>query len=1428
MVSLVILLLCMANSDRARALPSPQMPAPWDDPVLRGKVHPALLKQIIQGQAGQVPIVVEMKAQADLAQAIGVSASRGAPAGALVVESLRSTADISQREARAFLAAEEVSGRAGDVKSLWIINAISAHASPETIWQLAARPDVSFVRADRRLQWLDPNLDSPTSDLQLPTSDVEWGISKIQADQVWAAFNISGTGIVVANMDTGVDWLHPALSSNYRGCIKSVCQHETSWFDATPTGALYPLDGHGHGTHTMGTIAGRGGIGVAPGAQWIAARVLDSAGSGYDSWIHAGFQWILAPGGDPAMAPRVVNNSWGTDLGSDITFQDDVRALRAAGILPIFSNGNNGPKPGTVGSPAALPDAFAVGATDDTDMVAIFSSRGPSPWGEIRPHIVAPGVRVLSARPGGTYAYLSGTSMAAPHVTGAAALMLSADPGLTITATMYALTTTAAPLTTTLPNNDSGWGRLDAYAAMLAVSNVTTLSGTVKRADTLAPIPGAVVALSGAQQVSTQTDANGDYLVGAAAGVYNVSTSAFGFETNHAYNVVLSKAAPATRDWLLTPLPSGSVRGALTDLAAGLPITATVSVLDTPVAQTAFGAYSLTLPVGTYTLRATQSGYRVLTTTVAITLGSTSLQDLALTRGPKILLVDSGAWYSENQIGYYGQSLDALGYAYDTWTIRHPPDDTPRAKDLLSYDVVIWSSPLDSPGYVGANSAITTLLASKRSLLVSGQDVALWDGGGTGTFYASYLHDYFKTLYVQDDAGFRELTGLEGDILAGLTLTITGPGGADNQSFPDEITVSDPDYASQILAYPSSGSGGQKIGLCLPYRGAMLSFGYEAINDRITRQEVMRRAMDYFASPRQSASLSFGSGGATIVGRPGDTVTHTVRLRNVSEVATDTVTLTIDGGLWPHVLSPTKVVVGSCNSVMVTLVVTVPNGVGWNASDTLTLTARSSLSSSVAAAVILTAKTPAPILLVDDGRWYDVASSYTRSLDQSGVAFDVWRVPRSGMLGTLTGPPAERMGWYPVVVWFTGYDWYDPLNSTDEESLTAYLRSGGRLFLSSPFYLDMTGLTTFAQTSLGILTFTDRLTTSVAYGAASSPIGDGLGSFVLTNPYPSAGFFTLAEAIVPGRDTATALRGSSDRALAIHRAEAGSRTAFMITPFEALNEENAARAMKRIVGWLGWLGDSTLSASRDVAQAGDSVAYTLTARHNGAAPIHVTVTATLPLSVTLVPGSLTPGAGFDPASGRVTWAGMLDPGAAVTVSYQVTLDASLLTGTCVLPGMPLTTTAIFHDDTHGIAFDPSAVVRVSAPSLALNAFTAPSSVKPGEPLTYTLIVSNSGLTPAAFARVTLLPPLDARVTASAISWSGPGLVTGTGGAIDWRGPLDVGQFLTLTFKMGAPAALSNTSLLGEALLWDGAGGAWERSVWVDVEPYRFYLTVVFR
>ncbi|HHN93650.1 MAG TPA: hypothetical protein ENK17_02690, partial [Anaerolineae bacterium] len=619
-------------------------------------------------------------------------------------------------------------------------------------------------------------------------------------------------------MDTGVDWLHPALQANYRGYNPhGRYNHVGNWFDAV-NGSNYPIDDHGHGTHTMGTAVGQGGIGVAPGAQWIGAKVINSSGYGYDSWIHAGFQWLLAPGGDPTKAPDVVNCSWGNDNGAQIIFQDDLRALRAAGIFPVFSNGNNGPQGGTVGSPASLPEAFAVGATDAYDEVATFSSRGPSPWGEVRPHVVAPGVDIRSSLPGGLYDAWNGTSMAAPHASGIVALLRSVSPTLSVTRAAFLITSTAVPLSTSIPNNESGWGRVDGFAAVAALAHSGFLSGTVRQAGGGLPIAGAAVearSRAGGPVGTATTDEAGAYLLPLAPSTYDLSVSAFGYEPATAWGVVVTTDTTTVRNFSLTPLPTGTLQARVFDGATGDPITATLSVLDTPLEATA-SVYTFSLPTGTYVLQARRLGYRLVTATVAVTAGEAAAAALPLPPAPSILLVDSGEWYYESQAEYFRQALDDLAYVYDEWPIRHLPGDLPEPADLAPYDVVVWTAPWDAPGYIGAEDVITGYLSGGGRLFLTGQDIGYLDGGGLG--YASYYDEYLKVYLLRDSADTRTLEGVPGDLFAEMRITITGAGGADNQEYPDVVGIADPDSATPVLAYQGDGWGGVRVGTCLDYR----------------------------------------------------------------------------------------------------------------------------------------------------------------------------------------------------------------------------------------------------------------------------------------------------------------------------------------------------------------------------------------------------------------------------------------------------------------------------------------------------------------------------------------------------------------------------------------------------------------------------------
>jgi serine protease AprX len=361
---------------------------------------------------------------------------------------------------------------------LWIINGLAVKASPEVIVELAGSPGVESVTPDYTLSVPAVTYGASTTP--------QWNINAIGAPALWN-LGFTGVGTVVANMDTGVDINHPDLQSNWRGGANS-------WYDPFKNTAI-PYDAIGHGTQTMGVMVGgnAGGtaIGVAPGAQWIAAKIFDDMGNTTVSVIHQAFQWLLNPDGDSGTtdAPDVVNASW--DLANvnrcDLTFQDDIMALNSAGIFVVFAAGNSGPGSSTSISPANNSGAFSLGAVDETNTIAYFSSRGPSACGGgIFPDVVAPGINIKTSdiSLGGIaqYAYVSGTSFAAPHAAGAAALLLSAIPALTVVDLDNALETAADDLGISGADNDYGHGMIDSYGAYAALANISPLPLTVETA----------------------------------------------------------------------------------------------------------------------------------------------------------------------------------------------------------------------------------------------------------------------------------------------------------------------------------------------------------------------------------------------------------------------------------------------------------------------------------------------------------------------------------------------------------------------------------------------------------------------------------------------------------------------------------------------------------------------------------------------------------------------------------------------------------------------------------------------------------------------------------------------------------------------------------------------------------------------------------
>jgi subtilisin family serine protease len=419
-------------------------------------VAPALPVDAAANPPSMVDVIVLMKSQPNL----GKLRAASRPARLAAVErGLRVHAGQTQKGVLALLARRHAQGLATGIVPLWIANEVAVRTTPAVVRELAKRPDVREVRPEFTVQ-------APTSEVAAAaTSTVEPNVSLVNAPALWDR-GFRGQGVVVANLDTGVDATHPDLAAKWRGGTNS-------WYDPNGQHPTTPIDLSGHGTQTMGVMvggsAGGSSVGMAPDAKWIAVKIFNDRGSATSTGIHQGFQWLLDPDGNPrtADAPNVVDNSWTTMMTScALDFQPDLASLRAAGILPVFAAGNSGPTAGSVLSPANLPEAFAVGGTDNSDVLDPYTSRGPSACAAATaPKLTAPGVNVRTDDLYGGYVHDTGTSVAAPHVAGALALLLSAFPHLSADQQEAALESGAIDLGAAGLDSGFGYGRLDALAA---------------------------------------------------------------------------------------------------------------------------------------------------------------------------------------------------------------------------------------------------------------------------------------------------------------------------------------------------------------------------------------------------------------------------------------------------------------------------------------------------------------------------------------------------------------------------------------------------------------------------------------------------------------------------------------------------------------------------------------------------------------------------------------------------------------------------------------------------------------------------------------------------------------------------------------------------------------------------------------------------
>ncbi len=411
-----------------------------------------------------------------------------------LVRVLRAHADSSQQVLRPIMRDLQAQGMVTRVRYLWLSSVVTAEINPRALDAILRDEGIAYIKQD---------VPRPTLQfLQTPT----WGVTQIHADAVWALPTpYTGQGVVVGMIDTGIDlthpdlvkrlWINPGEDINHDGQFTAadnngVDDDGNGYVDDVVGWDLAnndngPTDWNGHGTHVAGTVAGDGtggtATGVAPGARLMALAYSANVNAGQaEAW--EGMQYALDNGADIVSFSSGWKDSWAPDY---VTWRTNAEALIDGGVLFVVAAGNDNPHvaaPGDVLTPARVPRVVAVGATDNTDAIASFSGNGPTSWqtvagytdyiwppGLLKPDVAAPGVSITSTQNGGGYvntATWSGTSMATPHVSGLAALLLQKDPSLQPHELAFLIRQTAVDLGTAGPDNVFGYGRVDALAAV--------------------------------------------------------------------------------------------------------------------------------------------------------------------------------------------------------------------------------------------------------------------------------------------------------------------------------------------------------------------------------------------------------------------------------------------------------------------------------------------------------------------------------------------------------------------------------------------------------------------------------------------------------------------------------------------------------------------------------------------------------------------------------------------------------------------------------------------------------------------------------------------------------------------------------------------------------------------------------------------------
>jgi uncharacterized repeat protein (TIGR01451 family) len=1448
----------------ASALSPAAVPPPVAAHALGGKLSPAVAARLLADPTAPISVIVHV---ADVAGRPPLVAGLGAPAA-----SSDYLAAVKSRHAQAaagLLATLGDAQRAGHVQrmsDLWLAHAVALTADTSLVADLAGRADVLWVSLDGQAQ-----LDGTASGDALPATesgasaeDPLWNVRSVQADRVWQQLGIDGAGVTVGVIDSGVDYHHPGLVTRYRGYVAGAGRPNNtgSWWCPEVlcgAGASYPWDAIGHGTHVAGTVLAGDGVGVAPGARWVAALVCPDETQCIDSWIVAAMQWLAEPSRPADLRPGVMNGSFSTPTSENLVYKTAVDELVAAGIVVVAAAGNN---PSVVGAPASYPAAIAVGAVTDQGKVWRDSGRGRSLGTDVKPEVVAPGVGITSTVPGGGWSRRTGTSMAAPHVAGVAALLRQARPELTPENIKDILKRTASPL---LPNNvpqpDSGWGTVNAFAAVASVLDVGTIRGRVFSDPGGAVIPWARVRLAelnGDPLAAVDvTVADGSYELTIRPGSYLLTAEAFTFKSQTRRGIEVRNGTVTTVDFPLPPDdPMGTFSGGVYDQATGAKVAADIRLAQVPerfvIKADGFTGFSQRLPAGTYEVRVERFGYRVITDTVKIVADDTTLADYRLQPAPRILVVDGDGWAYRGGAEYLEASLERLGYLYHLHRVTDQVsgasvgEGPPTAEVLAAHDLVIWTSPFSSPGFVHGAGALGVYLYNGGRLLLTGQDALCQDAGtdvaadpcNRSATRQPYVQNQLFARVLKDSAGSRQVVGTPGGPLDGLTFELNGPDSMDNQNTPDALAPVNALNARLVASYGNGLGAGVLADTCLRHRAVALGFGFEGIAGGAVRDRVLGRLVDALMAPTPLARVQVQASAERQVQAGGQDATYTLDVYNTGSTGSD-FDVSIVQSEWPaSVWNPSFTTplagpfhLGPCEHVAVGVKVAVPAGTRRGISVTTDVLVQA-VGGGATARVHLTTTTPAPVLVVDGDFFRNSEGPYLAALDALAVPYDRWELGLYNNSPSL--PPADRLAGYPAVVWFTGYDWRPTGNLSLEaqRSLAQYLEGGGRLLLASEDFLMSHGATPFQgdhlfrQDYLGVAEYLQDQGGAHQGALVGAPgsLFDGLGGCSLPPMDPDD---DISDRLTPAVGGRPALLDALGGSVAVQFAAKDFKTAFLAFDAGRLNADCAQTLVGDALDWF-----SPLTASRLAIQPtgqgtfgnGDTVRLRLSLVNRGPrATPGVRVRWNLPPGVSLDEAEVPAGWHWVAAERVLTWTGDLAVDAVRETDLALRLAADL-------PERTRLSSWVEVDDGQGLPLTRRVAWQVNAADLSASTKAAPGgrAVEVGDEATFVVAVVNNGNRPAGSFVVTdtlpaglaLVPSSVAPAAGTTVDFSGPP------GTIVWRGNVEPGRTSSLSYRARV-TTYNGGALTNVALLDDGSGQRYRLVAQVFARP-QLMLPVILR